>query len=264
MTVSGFNPIVPIQTPKWLECNDIFHFSQAYLLYFRLQAKQHYHYTDRTKSGIFLCSIQHSDYANTVTTLQSHVNSYREDYDTGFLPPHLRLYSLAKSIHQNAQKQLRDFATPHVRRLDMGTSLIQGLPWTPPLSPSINRLGRTTGNGDTSHDRNGGGGYLRGDRDQLRDRWDGYRCNPATCGQSRATRGHLAHPDWNRCPFLPDVQCAACKRIGHAAKHCNMLATTICLERYMKHDLSSTVCDSIKKDWLARWKERLGNPKGTP
>jgi hypothetical protein len=38
-------------------------------------------------------------------------------------------------------------------------------------------------------------------------------------------------PDRNRRPFLPDVQCAACKRVGHVAKHCDMLATTICLER---------------------------------
>ncbi len=43
-----------------------------------------------------------------------------------------------------------------------------------------------------------------------------------------------------------------------------MLATVICLKRYMKHDLSSPIQDSIEKDWLAQWKERLGNPDGTP
>jgi hypothetical protein len=43
-----------------------------------------------------------------------------------------------------------------------------------------------------------------------------------------------------------------------------MLATAICLERYMKRDLSSTVRDSIEQDWLACWKERLGNPDKTP
>jgi hypothetical protein len=31
----------------------------------------------------------------------------------------------------------------------------------------------------------------------------------------------------------------------------------------MKKDISSTVRDAIKKDWLARWKERLGNPDVT-
>ena len=32
----------------------------------------------------------------------------------------------------------------------------------------------------------------------------------------------------------------------------------------MKHDLSATIRDSIKKEWLHRWKERLGNPSQTP
>ena len=43
-----------------------------------------------------------------------------------------------------------------------------------------------------------------------------------------------------------------------------MLATAICLERYMKHDMSTTLRDSIEKEWLDRWKERLGNPSQTP
>jgi hypothetical protein len=43
-----------------------------------------------------------------------------------------------------------------------------------------------------------------------------------------------------------------------------MLATAICLERYMKHDLTTTSRDSIEKDWLTRWTERLGNPDRTP
>jgi hypothetical protein len=43
-----------------------------------------------------------------------------------------------------------------------------------------------------------------------------------------------------------------------------MLATAICLERYMKRDMSATLRDSIEKEWLDRWKERLGNPTQTP
>ena len=42
-----------------------------------------------------------------------------------------------------------------------------------------------------------------------------------------------------------------------------MLATAICLERYMKHVLSTLTRDSIEKDWLTRWNERLGNPDCT-
>ncbi len=48
------------------------------------------------------------------------------------------------------------------------------------------------------------------------------------------------------------------------AKHCDMLATAICLEHYMKVDLSPSLRDSIEKEWLDRWKERLGNPTKTP
>jgi hypothetical protein len=43
-----------------------------------------------------------------------------------------------------------------------------------------------------------------------------------------------------------------------------MLVTAICLERYMKQDMSAPLRDSIEKEWLDRWKERLGNPTQTP
>ena len=35
--VPGFDPIVPIHPPQWADSNDVFHFAQAYLLFFRLQ-----------------------------------------------------------------------------------------------------------------------------------------------------------------------------------------------------------------------------------
>jgi hypothetical protein len=63
LTVPGFDPVISIQTLQWWDCDDIFRFSQAYLLYFCLQAKMQYHFTNRTRSGIFLCAIQYSDYA---------------------------------------------------------------------------------------------------------------------------------------------------------------------------------------------------------
>jgi hypothetical protein len=60
------------------------------------------------------------------------------------------------------------------------------------------------------------------------------------------------------------MQCAACKRVGHVAKHCDMPAMAICLEQYMKHDLLVLVHDTIERDWLNHWKECLGNPNTTP
>jgi hypothetical protein len=43
-----------------------------------------------------------------------------------------------------------------------------------------------------------------------------------------------------------------------------MLAMAVCLKRYMKHDLSASSQDSVKKERLAKWKERLGHPTVTP
>jgi hypothetical protein len=42
LTVPGFDPVIPIQTPIWSDIGDIFRFAQAYLLYFRLQGKMNY------------------------------------------------------------------------------------------------------------------------------------------------------------------------------------------------------------------------------
>jgi len=118
LAVPGFDPTVSITVSSWANADDIFHFAQAYLLYFRLHAKLNFHYDDHTRSGIFLRAIQFSEFADTVTTLQSHVNSFREEFEDGYLSPHLRLHGLATSIHRNAQAHLRDIATPRARRLD--------------------------------------------------------------------------------------------------------------------------------------------------
>ncbi len=52
-----------------------------------------------------------------MTTLLSHVNSYRTEYDDGYLPPHLCLHGLATSIHETTQGWLRDVISPRVRRV---------------------------------------------------------------------------------------------------------------------------------------------------
>ena len=82
---------------------DIFQFAQGYLLFFRLQAKLNFHYDNRTRSGLFLRTVQYSQFADTVTLLQSHIDSYRQEFEDGYLPPNLRLCGLTNRIHQNAQ-----------------------------------------------------------------------------------------------------------------------------------------------------------------
>jgi hypothetical protein len=128
LTVPGFNPVIPIQTPIWSDIGDIFRFAQAYLLYFRLQGKMNVHYDDRTRSGIFLQAIQYTEFSDMVMTLQSHVNSYQEQFKYEYLPPNLHLHGLATSIHQNAMARLCDIATPWVQRFDGGSLLVQGVP----------------------------------------------------------------------------------------------------------------------------------------
>jgi hypothetical protein len=169
----------------------------------------HFHYTDRVRSSTFLRAIQHSDCADTVTTLQLHVNSYREDFDTGFLPPHLRLHNLAESIHLNALTHLWDIATLRVCRLDYyGRSLVQGLP---PASPfSVNHVGQHDRIGPRGGDRDGqDNSPYHGDRDGnssgsqrgVRPRDQGIQCSLAGHGQPdrlRTPRGcPVAWPDCN-------------------------------------------------------------------
>ncbi len=114
LTVPGFGPTVPIQAPIWSDVEDIYHFAQAFLLFFCLQAKVKFHYDDRTQSGMFLRAVQFTEYVDTVTTLQLHVNSFRQEFDDGYLPLHLCLHGLATSIHQNVQALLWDIISPRV------------------------------------------------------------------------------------------------------------------------------------------------------
>ncbi len=284
LTVPGFNPMIPIQVPQWSNTDDIFSFAQAYLLHFCLQGKMNFHYSDRTRAGIFLHAIQSSEFANTVTMLQSHVNSYWEPYDDNYLPPHLRIHGLATSIHHNNQARMRDVFSLQVwRLLTTSPGLVQGIPTARRLDRDSRDCATSCTGGDGFCDggggfrdggggggfRDGGGGFCDGgDSPFLKDTHSGRRGDNSRTmpdrPRPRRGRGQLAQPDRNRRPFLPDVQCAACKKVGHVAKHCNMLATAICLERYMKHNLSHSVRDAIEKDWLERWKERLGNPDGMP
>jgi len=261
--VPGFDPTVPIRVPVWTDMEDIFHFAQSFLLFFRLQAKVRFYYDDRTRSGMFLRGVQSTEYADTVTTLLSHVNTFRQEFDDGYLPPHLRVHGLATSIHQATLARLRDVTTPRVRLVtEAGQagdfSLPRGQPSRVQGVPQVHRFSHDGGRG------RGGPtsiGHVPYDTGRM-----SHGVTPDRGRPSRPPRGpgRLARPDRNRRPFLPDVQCAACKRVGHVAKHCDMLATAICLERYMKADLSPALRDSIEQEWLERWKERLGNPTVTP
>ncbi len=76
--------------------------------------------------------------------------------------------------------------------------------------------------------------------------------------------GRFAWSDKWRRPFMPDKQCAACKRIGHEAVNCDMLALALFVDRYIHHSLLDSEQSQIKSKWLARWKDQLGQPARSP
>ncbi len=75
LTIPSFDPVVPIQVPVWTGANNIFSFAHEYLLFFHLQEKLNFHFDDQNGSCIFLRAIQFSKLADTVTVLQTQMNS---------------------------------------------------------------------------------------------------------------------------------------------------------------------------------------------
>ena len=57
--------------------------------------------------------------------------------------------------------------------------------------------------------------------------------------------------------------CDACRRTGHVAANCDVLAIALFIEKYKK-DLSADVKDRIESDWITRWRGSLGNPNRKP
>jgi hypothetical protein len=96
-----------------------------------------------------------------------------------------------------------------------------------------------------------GAGPRYGDRDRNRD-------------HNTGPKGRFVRPEQRRRPYDPKVQCDACKRVGHEALSCDMLAIALYLERYTKKELSDVDRSKIKQQWLGKWEEKLGRPACTP
>jgi hypothetical protein len=111
LSVPGFDPTLQFLAPIWEDFLDILDFCHAFLLYFRLQAKLGLFHDDRKKSCTFLWAIQHTEYVDVVTILQTHVETYMDSmskFDNGYLPSHLCLVGLAQRIDKNWQSCIRD------------------------------------------------------------------------------------------------------------------------------------------------------------
>jgi hypothetical protein len=117
LSVPGFDPTFQISAPIWEDFLDILNFCHAFLLYFRLQAKLGLFHDDCKRSCTFLRVIQHTEYVDIVTILQTHVETYMDSmsaYDSGYFPSHLCLVGLAQRIDKNRQSRIRD-VLPRVR-----------------------------------------------------------------------------------------------------------------------------------------------------
>ncbi len=84
-------------------------------------------------------------------------------------------------------------------------------------------------------------------------------------GRTRSPpRGCFARPDHRHLPFLSDVQCDTCKRVGHEAANGDMLAFALFVDHYVKTDLLELQRRSMEEKWLACWKDRIGSPTQLP
>ena len=285
--VPGFDPTVPIAQPLWTRDSTILDFCQSHLLYFRLQAKKHVFFSARDRTNIFLRAVAPSEYADVVTTIMTSVDTYRHPDDDGHLPDQFRLNEIAMLIHNNAKHRIRDVHTPRIHRVaaidqhfddsddDASTDphlLIQG------FTPRANRVDRQGDRnvsgprqnnvrfaGDRYGDRGNGNRFGDQAGERYGDRGNGNRFGDHGKGQSTPTsQGRYTRPDQRRRPFKPGVQCAACKRIGHEAANCDMLAIALFIDRYTKQDLNPSDKDRLEQQWLTRWKDKLGMPARTP
>ncbi len=215
-----------------------------------------------------------------VTTLQLHVNAYICEHDDGYLPRNLCINGIATFIHTNAVNCVQDVAhgIPRVHRAFGNTSYDS---WAPsdffddadlPLcaihgySPQIYWVDQGWDHDrplprGRPYDRACSAGCGRRDYGCLPPcDWNG-RTNGCDGGcPSPSPHDCLIRPDRNRREFLPDVQCDACKRVGHVATNCDMLAMALFLDRNVRQSLSDEDKSKVESAWLHKHKDQLGLP----
>ena len=253
LSVPGFDPTLQVKIPAWHD-DDIFDFALSFLLYFRLQAKKGVVQDDRTNSISFLTAITEPAYADAITTLSTCITNYVSGIDDGYLPQNLCIMGLATQLHTNARTRAHA-VIPRVRRTlgmsveewDRG-AIIQGSP----------RVARLADERAPYRDNRGGRGTPR--HGVTRPFVQGGRGHGRT---EHPSRGRFTRPDRNDGPYRPDTICDACRRTGHVAANCDVLAIALFIEKY-KRDLSDDVKDRIETDWVARWRSAIGNPTKKP
>jgi hypothetical protein len=83
-------------------------------------------------------------------------------------------------------------------------------------------------------------------------------------GRDPTPRGRYARPDHDRRIYDKDLQCEACKRVGHAAATCDILAQALFITKYMKYTLADKAKANLEAVWLVHWSSKLGTPCRSP
>ena len=292
--VPGFDPAIPIRIPVW-GSDDIFEFANSFMLYYRLQAKKGIYHDDRTRSITFLNGIHSPAYADAAATILLNVHNYYSTELDGYLPGHLCIMGIASQLHETTTTR-RASVIPSARRTTfLGRDVLPSFdrdgpafdrdspghaalhndaPWYARDDPGAMvqgtpRAARTDGaprwaerNGDRAagggNARFGGGAIDRRDRSDQRRGYGERRPPPGR--QSRSTGDRTIRPDRNRSAFLPNTICEACRRTGHVAATCDVLAMALLLEKY-KRDMDDESKDRLESAWIQRWQGTLGSDK---
>ena len=255
LSVPGFDPTIQVKLPVWVD-KDIFDFALSFLLYFRLQRKRGVVQDDRTQSISFLNTITEPAYADALTTLYTCVTNSVSGIDDGYLPANLCVMGLATQLNSNARNRAQA-VIPRVHRTVGGPTderrlAIQDSPMVARLADDRNTSRDARGGQEMSRPRNGNARpYVQGGR-------GGGRLS-----RSSPPRGRFARPDRNNGEYRPDTICDACRRKGHVAANCDVLAIALFIEKY-KRDLSNDAKDRIETGWIERWRTAVGNPTKTP
>jgi hypothetical protein len=247
LAVPGFDPTIQVKIPVWVD-EDIFEFALSFLLYFRLQAKKGVVQDDRTHSISFLNAINEPAYADAITTLYTCVTNYTLGPDDGYLPVNLCIMGLATQLNANARTRAQAII-PRVHRTLGGISgnrdnrvAIQDSPMVARLADDRGQPREQRGGGGRNTDcSNQGGGrpYVQGGRGGGRS------------GRTPARHGRFVRPDRNNGEYCPDIICDACRRKGHVAANCDVLAIALFIEKY-KRELSNDAKDKIESGWIER------------
>jgi hypothetical protein len=220
LSVPGFNPSIPVKLLIWNDDN-IFNFALLFILYFRLQAKKGVVQDDCICSTTFLNWIDKPMYADTIATLLLCIKNYISTVDDEYLPSHLCRMGLANQINTNAHSCMHTVILRVRRTLGMELNgaqrvPIQGSPFPACLDAgdwnrSSLREGRGSGSRPSSNQP-----YVQGGH--------GSSCKVTQ-------RGHYAHPDWNGGAYQTDKICNACRRTGHVAANCDILAIALFIKK---------------------------------